>query len=167
MTVSPGWLGAFPAFASLNEADRALLERVIVVTTTPKGHVFVRDGDHASGVTAAMYFLIDGQVSVAANAPAGGFGVKRTLGPGHAFGMIALVADVPRTATCTAITPVTYGSLDRLVFGQLFRKNIGLHARFQLAIARALAADIRALNALLVDAIASDDDARLRGQFGG
>lgn len=164
--MSAGWLGSFPAFAGLSEADRTLLERVIVVHRAQPGHVFVREGDRAAGVTAAMFFLIEGQVSVSTGAPTGGFGVSRTLGPGAAFGTVALVADVPRTATCTAATVCTYGALDRRVFSELFRREVGLHARFQLAIARSLAADLRALRALLVDAIARGSDDQLRKRYG-
>ena len=151
--MNPGWLANFPAFAALGEADRTLLERVLVVDTARPGFVFIHEGDRASGVTAAMFFLIEGEVSVVARAPDGGFGVQRTLGPGHSFGSVALVADVARTATCTAKTTVTYARLDRVVFSELFRKNIGLHARFQLAIARGLASDLRALRESLLKSL--------------
>lgn len=167
MNPKPGWLSSFSTFSTLTEADRALIERIVVVDAARPGHVFVREGDHASAVTAALYFLIEGEVSVAASAPAGGFGVRRRLGPGQTFGSIALVADVARTATCTAETTVTYAKLDRLVFNDLFRKNVGVHARFQLAIARGLASDLRALREALVHAIDSGDDARVRERFGG
>ena len=162
-----GWLRGFDIASGLTDADVDLLERILVVSTHPAGHTFLREGDRADGVTAAMYFVIEGSVAVAAKAPAGGFGVQATLGAGEVFGAVALVADLPRTATCRAVTPITVARLDRRTFDELFRKNVGLHARFQLVIARSLAGDLRRLRALLVRSFADGDDAPLRERFGG
>ena len=160
-----GYLRRFPLFDGLMDVDIALLERVFVESSYLAGHVFVKEGDRASAGTSALYLVLDGQVGVSAAAPDGGFGVKRTLGPGRVFGAVALVADVPRTATCRALTSVTAAKLDRRTFEELFRKNVGVHARFQLVIAKSLAADLRDLRALLVGALASGDEAALRARF--
>jgi CRP-like cAMP-binding protein len=162
-----GWLRGFPTASGLTDADVDLLERILVVSSYPRGHTFVREGDHAAGVTAAMYFVIEGSVGVSAKAPEGGFGVQTTLGPGDVFGTVALVANVPRTATCRAVTPVKIAKLDRWTFDELFHRNVGLHARFQFVIARSLAGDLRRLRALLVKSIATGDDSPLRNQLAG
>jgi CRP-like cAMP-binding protein len=164
---SLGWLRGFRAASALTDADIDLLERILVVSTHPQGHTFFREGERADGVTAAMYFVLEGSVGVSAKAPAGGFGVQATLGPGDVFGTVALVADVPRTATCQAVTQVKAAKLDRRTFEELFRRNVGLHARFQLVIARTLASDLRRLRALLVKSLATGDEAPLRNEFGG
>ncbi len=131
-----GLLRAFPLASVLTDADVGLLERILVVSTHAAGHTLWREGERADAVTAAMSFLLEGSVGVAVRAPEGGFGVQRTLGPGDVFGTVALVADVPRTATCRAVTAATVGKLDRRTVDELFRRNVGLHARFQLVIAR-------------------------------
>lgn len=161
-----GVLRRFRLFDDLTDPDVAILERLFVEQRVAPGHVLVREGDRADALTAAMFLLLDGQVGVAAAAPEGGFGVRRTLLPGQVFGAVALVADLPRTATCRAITPVTVARLDRRTFDELFRRNVGVHARFQLVVARSLAADLRALRELLVASLASGDERGLRERFG-
>jgi CRP-like cAMP-binding protein len=160
-----GYLRRFALFDALTEADAALLERVFVVTSYAQGHVFVREGDRADAVTAALFLILEGQVSVTAEAPQGGFGVQRTLAAGQVFGAVALVADVTRTATCRALTPVSAARLDRRSFEELFRRNVGVHARYQQVIARSLAADLRDLRGLLVAALASGDEGALRERY--
>jgi hypothetical protein len=61
---------------------------------------------------------------------------------------------------------VVVARLDRLVFEELYRKNAGVHARFQLVVARQLASDVRSLREILAKAIATGDDAPLRDRFG-
>ena len=151
------------------DAPPLRLERVSLrrVELTPC-EAELREGERADALTCAMYLLLDGKVAVDARAPEGGFAVHRVLEPGHVFGAVALVADVPRSATCRALGPVTVASMDRRTFGELFRRDVGVHARFQLVIARSLAADLRDLRELLVSSLASGDQkglqAYVRGQ---
>ena len=68
------------------------------------GAVVVRQGDHGD-----RYYIVErGELAVSVDGkPA------RQLGPGNGFGEIALVRDVPRTATVTAVTPSLLHSLRR------------------------------------------------------
>ena len=61
-----------------------------------------------------FYVIGAGRFEVTINAA-----VAETLGPGRHFGEIALLADVPRTATVRAITPARVYRLDRVGFEQL------------------------------------------------
>ena len=48
-------------------------------------------------------------------------GVRSVLRPGSYFGEVALLMDVPRTATIEALTPATVASCDRAAFDELVR----------------------------------------------
>ena len=67
----------------------------------------MREGDHGD----CYYAVADGSVEVTRE------GVSlRTLGRGEGFGEIALLHDVTRTATVTALTDTTLVEIDREAF---------------------------------------------------
>ncbi len=86
-------LSALPG-ATLESLARSLSE-----TALPAGTVIVRAGE----IGDRYYAIASGEVEVAG----------RTLGPGSGFGEIALLRDVPRTATVTAASDVTLLALER------------------------------------------------------
>ena len=68
------------------------------------GEVVVRQGDVGTG----FYCIAMGRVAVDIDGV-----VIRELGPGDWFGEIALLRDVPRTASITALTDVSLWTIDR------------------------------------------------------
>jgi MFS family permease len=96
-----------PIFAPLPApAIERLLANLIRVDVRP-GDVIIREGEPGN-----RFYVIDrGQVAVTA----GGTPVGRR-GAGEYVGEIALLRDVPRTATVTAVTEVTLYALERDVF---------------------------------------------------
>lgn len=160
------YLDRFPLFAGLAEADRRLLEQVLVVQDFPAGHVLFREGDHAAATTAPTWLILDGTVRVQARAPAGGWGLDRTLPPGHFVGLNALLTDLPRSATCTTASPVTLARLDRVTLEALLRLDARAHARLHLALARHLAGDLRDLSARVTAAFHAGSEEPLRAVQG-
>lgn len=96
-----------PIFAPL---PRPTLERVAAALEpldAGAGTVLIREGDHGD----RFYLIERGAVAVTI----AGRAVRR-LGPGQSFGEIALLRDVPRTATVTAESAVRLQSLGRDAF---------------------------------------------------
>jgi hypothetical protein len=97
-------LGSVPIFAPLSRATLEQLAGKMTTVSQPAGSVVFQQGD-----TGDRYYLIDeGDAEVAVDGR-----LASTLGRGEGFGEIALLRDVPRTATVTAKTDVTLHALER------------------------------------------------------
>ena len=94
-------------FAPVAPPVLAAAARNLARTIVPAGTTVVREGDHGD----RFYIVGDGSVEVFQAGRS-----IRTLGAGAAFGQIALLRDVPRTATVVALTDVELWSLDREAF---------------------------------------------------
>lgn len=95
---------ASPLFAPLPPRTLEQLAAALEPVDAPAGTVVVRAGDHGD-----RYYLVDeGRVRVEPVAAEG-----TTLGPGEGFGEIALLRDVPRTATVTALEDCRLHALER------------------------------------------------------
>jgi len=139
----------FELVSGLNDSDRGILERVLVQERHRRGHALMREGETATSGNSALFLLLEGSVRVTCEAPAGGFGVDRVIGPGHLIGLVALLDDSPRSATVVAVEDIVVAKLTRRVLDQLYKTNTGMHARFQRMVARQVAKDLRALDARL------------------
>lgn len=94
-------------FAPVAPPVLAAAARNLARTMVPAGATVIREGDHGD-----RFFIVgDGSVEVFQAGRS-----IRILGAGAAFGQIALLRDVPRTATVVTLTDVELWSLDREAF---------------------------------------------------
>jgi hypothetical protein len=97
-------LASVPIFAPLPGMTLEHLAGRLVPLRLDPGTVIVREGDAGD----RFYIVAEGEVEISED------GRKiAELEPGGYFGEIALIRDVPRTATVTAKTPVVLYALDR------------------------------------------------------
>ena len=88
-------------------ADRMLREELA------SGTVVIREGEPGD----RFYVLVSGVATVSQTS----IGARSILRAGEFFGEVALVMNVPRTATVTAMTPCVVASCDQAAFDELLR----------------------------------------------
>jgi CRP-like cAMP-binding protein len=106
-------LAELPSFSHLEPDELSDLLAHGDWMTFPPGETIVAQGEPGD----AFYALRSGQVEVLTDSEE-----PKVLGPGSYFGEVALLMDVPRTATVRARTPVRAFRLDRDGFDRLLAK---------------------------------------------
>ena len=90
-------LSTVPLFAGLSKRQLARLASIADQLEVRQGKVLIREG----ALGQEFFILLDGKVEVSRK------GKKlATRGKGEFYGEIALVSDVPRVATVTAVSPL-------------------------------------------------------------
>ncbi len=100
-----GLVDGVPMFAPLSIAAKEHMAARLVEIPVTAGEVVIRTGDSGD----RFYMVADGELEVTN-------GVRATAGSGDFFGEIALIRDVPRTATVTATTRSRLYALERADF---------------------------------------------------
>ena len=105
--------------------------------------MLVRCGDEGD----TIYFIEEGQAQVSVVIDGLDHRKRlRTLGPGAAFGEIALVDNKPRSADIMALTPVVCQLLSRSQIEKLRETNVDAFLALNAVVMRILALRIRHLN---------------------
>jgi MFS family permease len=100
-------LRALPIFGPLGAAALEGLARALEPVEAPAGTAVITEGEPGD----RFYIVAQGELDVSVGSERVG-----SLGRGDCFGEIALLREVPRTATVTARTPVQLDALDKVTF---------------------------------------------------
>lgn len=115
-SVTGEFLRSVPAFDRLSDDVISTLWRLFVTEHHPEGRTVMQEGDP---VADSFYVIARGKVAVTRQRPGGGVQQLAVRSDGDHFGEVALVMDVPRTATVTTVTPCVLLSLRRNEFLRL------------------------------------------------
>ncbi len=149
--------GRFPIFRDVSPWDLERLEQHVEIADAADGHVFCREGETADANSARMYVIIYGNVRVQRESRGDGPPVDVEIGPGDVFGVVSLLTDHARTATCTASGTTRCASIDRAAFEAMYESDSVLAVKFRHMVARQLVRDLRRLNKSLIRGLSTGD----------
>ncbi|HEY5664241.1 MAG TPA: cyclic nucleotide-binding domain-containing protein [Ilumatobacter sp.] len=106
-------LQGVPLFSGLSKKELAAIWQFMRVVSHDDGHQIVVEGKKGQG----FHLILDGEVSVRRK------NRRIRLAKGDFFGEMALIDDGPRSATVTAVGPVTTASIASWEFKSLAADN--------------------------------------------
>jgi len=134
-------LRAIPLFENLNGALLSTLAGRFVLDRYAEGRVIFEEGDPGD----KLYFIDRGEVEVLATGPGGEERRVALLRDGEYFGEIALLENVPRTATVRTRAPSTLLALERGQFLDLLQSVPDLRTAFERGVEARRRANLAAL----------------------
>jgi CRP-like cAMP-binding protein len=123
-------LSRAPLFEGLSRKELADLARLTDDVEAAAGTVLCREGRAGR----EFFVIMEGQVEVTQRGKR-----IRSMGGGEFVGEIALIEDVPRTATVTAKTPLRFFVMTRQAFHKLLDANPRVERKVLRALAKRLA----------------------------
>jgi CRP-like cAMP-binding protein len=120
-------LGRAPLFSELSKDELAQLAKATEDLDVEAGRVLCREGEPAQ----EFFVIIEGEAEVTKDGQH-----LRTLSDGDFFGEIALLVDIPRTATVTATTPLRFFVLTRQSFWGMLDQMPGVERKVLQALAK-------------------------------
>jgi CRP-like cAMP-binding protein len=121
-----------PLFEGLSRKQLTEIARLSDDLTVPAGTVLCEEGTRGQ----EFFVIIDGEAAVTR----GGRRVAK-VGPGDFFGEIALLERVRRTATVTALTPLSFFVISAQAFGAVVEADPTVERRLLQTLARRLLSD--------------------------
>jgi signal-transduction protein with cAMP-binding, CBS, and nucleotidyltransferase domain len=119
-----GRLRTIPLFDGFDEASLVAVANRFVTQRVPAGTVLMEEGE----IGDRAYIIVNGRVEVLRRQPDGSERLVAVLERGEVFGEIALVRDIPRTATVRTRLPSILICLEREPFLELLDTRPELRA---------------------------------------
>ncbi|MFT6399441.1 MAG: CRP-like cAMP-binding protein [Bradymonadia bacterium] len=135
-----------PIFSEFRDWELARIEEMMKVLRIPAGTDFIVQGDQANNEAGHAFIIVAGDVRIVRKGDHGITLTEVVIGPGSIVGVVALVLEHVRTATCTAESDVRLLAVKRSQFDAIFKSDNRLAVKFKHVIARQLARDLRRAN---------------------
>ncbi len=132
-------LRGVPLFTDLTTPELELFVALGRVVSCPKGATFFSEGDKGG----SLYVIISGAVRISKQGAAGHTDTIGAIGKGACFGEMALIDDLPRSATATAVDECLVLELDRNDAIDLFQENPYIARKVLWAFCRSLSLRLR------------------------
>jgi CRP/FNR family cyclic AMP-dependent transcriptional regulator len=110
-------LATIPLFAGLDAGALQAIEQHATARVVRKNTVVIQQGDESS----MLYAVITGRLKVSVADEQGKEVILNTLGPGDYFGELAILGDLPRTATVATVEDSRLMTISRSAFLDLVR----------------------------------------------
>lgn len=127
-----------PHFEDLTNEELNHLTTMMRLSRHSEGHTFFTEGEIGDNI----FLLLEGQVAVSLTLE-NQEQIVEILNAGNFFGLLALIDDEPRTATCRAQGEVIVASLDRDSYNMLISDSANTALAFQRAVGQQVASDFR------------------------
>jgi ATP-binding cassette subfamily B protein len=116
--ISSERLKLFPIFSEMDESLLRDISRFFVTESYAKDRTIIHEGDPGD----KFYIVVRGKVEVLKRNSAGNNDRIAVLSDGDFFGEMALLRNIPRTATIYTLTPVVFITLQREFFQDLMKR---------------------------------------------
>ena len=134
-----------PTALGLDEQQALCVVSCMQLLDYPKGAMLLRE--HDSAATSYLLLVLSGEVAVETALPGAGDPVAiSALGVGALLGEMALLDGEPRSANCTAISPVRAAGLSRQGLDRLIDQHPKVAAELLAEVATIIANRLRALS---------------------
>lgn len=146
-----------PHFENLSNEDLNQLTAHMTLSKHSDGHTFFSEGDAGDNI----FLLVEGSITVSLTIN-GREQVIEELDAGSFFGLLALIDDAPRTATCRALGDVIVASLGQQRYQEITNDSANTALAFQRALGQQVASDFRnvsqQIHDLLYEGVGSHPD---------
>jgi CRP/FNR family cyclic AMP-dependent transcriptional regulator len=129
------FLGTVTPYNTLDQQSLQSLADIAIRRSYKKNMVIIQQGDD----TNTMFILIEGEMRVYVEDEEGKQLTVRILKPGDSFGEVALIGDIPRTASVVTITDCVVAAFSREKYLSFLKQ----HPEILLALAKTLANMVR------------------------
>ena len=115
-------VSAIPLFSTLSAEDISFIAKHGIVRKYPKNSIIINEGDRSD----SLYIILEGRIKVFVSDERGKEAILNIQGAGEHFGELALIDEVPRSASVVTLEPSRMALVSREDFERCLAENPNL-----------------------------------------